>query len=296
MSVQVFGWRDDPVEVQRVVATLPFPTATICASHLSGTGEDKTVLLWEAAIKATGNHLPAHRQPRGTCVSRGFARAVDYVQCVEIAMLGEPEEFKSVSHAVVYGLCKEVGGDIGPQNQSERGDGAVGAWAAKAVSMMGNIDRVSVKDEALDSDTLAIQYAVSGVPASVKDLAKSHLIKAATLVESVEQARDFICNGYPLSCCSSQGFTMTRDSEGRCRPQGQWNHCMMWPGYDKEKRRFCVDQSWGQNTPDGPIYLNQPTNSFWIDWDVADRMIRARDTFALSAFDGFPAREISWLM
>lgn len=69
---------------------------------------------------------------------------------------------------------------------------------------------------------------------------------------------------------------------------------MMWSGYDSDKNRFLVEQSWGQNTPDGPLYLDQPDNSFWIDYDVADKMLREQDSFALSVFPGFPAQTINW--
>lgn len=294
--MNTFGWHDRPEEVEKVLATLPFPTFNEAASNLAGSGEDKSVFLWDAAIKLTGKHLPAQQQPRGTCVSRGFSRSVDYVQCVEIALGNEPEEFKSVSHAVIYGFGKEVGGEVGPQNNSENGDGLVGAWAAKAVNTLGNVSREDVNDPYAGSDKLAIEYAVKGVPAAIREKAKPHLIKTVTLLTSANQARDMLVNGYPVACCSQQGFSMTRDSEGRCKPQGSWSHCMMWSGYDANKKRFCVEQSWGQNTPSGPLYLNQPDNSFWIDFDVAESMIRMRDTFAVSAFDGFPARSIDWVI
>lgn len=291
-----YGWHDRPFEVQRILATMPFPKFSTAAANLAGSGEDRSAFLWEAAIKATGKHFPAQQQPRGTCVSRGWSRAVDYVAAVEIALLNEPEEFKFISHAVVYGMAKEVGGDLGPSNRNEGGDGAVGAWAAKAVTTMGAIDNDTAADVDAGSDDLAIKFAVNGVPADLKSKAKPHLIGTASLLSSATEARDALANGYPVSCCSNQGFTMTRDSQGFCRPSGSWSHCMMWSGYDKDKRRFCVEQSWGQDTPDGPLYLNQPSNSFWIDWDVGDRMIRQNDSFALSKFAGFPARQLDWLI
>lgn len=284
----LFGWRDEPAAVQAVLDTLPFPRFEMAAPHLEGTGEGKSAFLWEAAIKLTGQHLPAQQQPRGTCVSRGFSRAVDYVECVEIALLGEAEEYKAVSHSVVYGMAKEIGHDLSRQ------DGAVGAWAAKAVSQWGCCHNDEVGDRDAGYDDLAVEWGYRGVPQKFKDLAKDNLIGAVTLVTTPEQARDALCNGYPISCCSGQGFSMTRDSEGYCRAQGSWAHCMMWSAYDDNKRRFCVEQSWGQNTPSGPLYLGQPDNSFWIDWDVAARMLRQQDSFALAKFSGWPARELDW--
>lgn len=285
-----FGWRDDHAAVRAALATLPFPHFELAAPHLEGTGEGKSAYLWEAAIKVTGAHLPAQQQPRGTCVSRGWSRLVDYLECVEIALLGEAEEYHSISHAAVYGMAKEIGHDLSYQ------DGAVGAWAAKAVSEWGVVTNEAAKDKDAGSDDLAVEWGAKKVPAALKELAQQHKLGTVTLVATPEQARDMLCNGYPLAVCSDQGFTMTRDAEGRCRPQGTWNHCMMWSGYDDATRRFCVEQSWGPNTPDGPTAHGQPDNSFWIDWDVASRMLRQQDSFAGSKFGGFAARTLSWLL
>jgi hypothetical protein len=285
-----FGWRKDPVAVGAVLATLPFPRFEMAAPHLSGTGEGKSAFLWEAVIKVLGKHMAAQQQPRGTCVSRGWSRATDYLECVEIALLGEAEEFKYISHAAVYGMAKEIGGDLSYQ------DGAVGAWAAKAVSEWGTVTNDDAQDRDAGYDDLAVQWGGKGCPQKIKDLAKDHKVGTVTMVSTAEQARDMICNGYPVSCCSGQGFSMTRDSEGHCRAQGSWAHCMFWSAYDDEKRRFCIEQSWGQNTPSGPLYKGQPDNSFWADWDTCDRMLREEDSFALAKFSGFAARELNWII
>ena len=71
MSVQQFGWVNDPSAVQSVLATLPFPRYESCADHLTGTGDGKTVLLSDAVKKVIGGHMPAQQQPRGTCFPAG---------------------------------------------------------------------------------------------------------------------------------------------------------------------------------------------------------------------------------
>lgn len=285
-----FGWRESPADVQVVLNTLPFPRFELAAPHLAGSGEGKSAFLWEAAKLVTGGHLPAQQQPRGTCVSRGYSRAIDYLQCVEIALGNEPEEFAFVSHAFIYGCGAEVGHD---QNNQ---DGLVGAWAAKAVATMGNCTNDECGDRDAGYDDLAVQWKAHGVPQKFKQLGIDNLVGDVTLVTKPEQARDMLCNGYPVSVCSGQGFTMTRDAEGRCKPQGSWAHCMMWSGYDDTRRRFCVEQSWGQNTPSGPTILGQPDNSFWIDWDVGARMLREEDSFAVAKFQGWQARKLDWVI
>lgn len=289
MSLQQFGWVDDQQAVQAVLATLPMPLFAAAAPHLAGSGEGKTVLLSDAVKKVLGHHMPAQKQPRGTCVSRGFSRGVDYLECVEIA-LGQPEEFKFISHSYVYGRCREIGGWLSNQ------DGAVGAWAAKAVAE-GVITNEDCNDRDADYDDLAVQWGARGVPQQYKDLAlqRKNRVVTVSLVTTPEEARDGLCNGYPLPVCSNQGFTMTRDSNGHCRPQGSWSHCMVWTGYRDDRKQFLVEQSWGQNTPDGPTGdLDIPDNAFWIDWDVAAGMLRGRDSFLMSAFDGYPARKLDW--
>ncbi len=287
-----FGWRDNPPAVKAVLATLPYPRFEVAAAHLNGSGEGKTVLLSDAVKRVLGKHMPAQQQPRGTCVSRGWSRATDYLECVEIALGGEPEEFKYISHSYVYGRCREIGGDLSSQ------DGAVGAWAAKAVAE-GVLTNEDCQDKDVGYDDLAVQWGSRGVPKKLKDLAleRGNKVKTVTLVTTAEQARDMLCNGYPLSVCSGQGFAMSRDSEGYCHTQGEWAHCMMWSAYRDDKKRFLVEQSWGQNTPDGPLgNLDIPDNAFWIDWDVADHMLKGEDSFALSAFQGFPARRLDWII
>lgn len=291
MAANTFGWRKDPAEVARIVATLPYPRFDIAAHNLKGTGTGKTVLLSDAVKKVTGKHMAAQDQPRGTCVSRGFSRGVDYVQCVEI-LQGQPEVLKLVSHSFVYGICREIGGYLSYE------DGAVGAWAAKAVNTVGNITNDDCGDKDAGYDDLAVEWGAKKVPQKWKDLAKqrNNIIQTVSLVDTPEAARDAICNGYPVPVCSGQGFSMTRDSNGRCAAQGSWAHCMVWTGYRDDRRQFLVEQSWGQNTPSGPLGdLDIPDNAFWIDWDVAARMLREQDSFALSQFLGYPAQLLDWV-
>lgn len=286
-----FGWRCNPDAVEQVVATLPFQRLGVDAPSIKGTGAGKTVLLSDAAKKLLGHHLPAQQQPRGTCVSRGYSRAVDYLQIAQIVIQGLAQEYKFASHAFIYGCGAEVGHD---QNYQ---DGLVGAWAAKAVTQFGVCTNEECGDRDAGYDDLAVEWKARGVPQKYKDLGKDNLVRTVSLVTTPEQARDAICNAYPVSCCSGQGFTMKRDSNGRCTPQGLWSHCMMWSAYRDDRRQFLVEQSWGQNTPSGPTGdLDIPDNAFWIDWDVAASMLREQDSFALSSFDGWPAQTLPWVL
>jgi hypothetical protein len=48
--------------------------------------------------------------------------------------------------------------------------------------------------------------------------------------------------------------------------------------------------SWGADWISGPKRHDQPDGSFWVDADVAERMLRGQDSFAVSGYEGYPAQ------
>ena len=54
----------------------------------------------------------------------------------------------------------------------------------------------------------------------------------------------------------------------------------------------CFFQSWGPTQPTGPLTLDQPGNSFWVDRDVVESMIAAGDSWSISQFEGYPGQEL----
>ena len=54
----------------------------------------------------------------------------------------------------------------------------------------------------------------SGVPSDVKDEGKKHQVKTVSLINTIEQARDAIANGYAGNkiCDSNYGFSSKRNS------------------------------------------------------------------------------------
>jgi hypothetical protein len=108
-------------------------------------------------------------------------------------------------------------------------------------------------------------------------------------VTTYEELEDALANGYPVTVCSGQGFTMARDQDGFCSPRGTWEHCMLIVGVRADSRPgACIFQSWGPNVPSGPLALDQPNNSFWADRNTVARMLSMQDSWALSDYDGYP--------
>ncbi len=285
------GWVPNPAATRKIVKSLPYPRFAEAAPDLveDSKKRDTDALLWDACKKVTGGHLVAKKQSIGCCVSMGYSTGVDALQCVEIALKGEAEEFHPVSHAAIYGMARELGGMLGG------GDGLYGSVASQSVSTLGVVTDEFAKDSPTD-DKLAKEWGRRGAPAEIKSQAKNNLVKTVSQVKTAAECKAALQNGYPVPVCSGVGFTMTRDNDGFCKASGSWAHCMAILGYRADKDAFCIIQSWGNNTPDGPCTLGQPDYSFWVTSATINKMLKEGDSFALSAFNGFPARELNWLI
>lgn len=291
-----FGWIDDPAAVRDVVDELKHPTFAGAAAELvRDVDETKDALLFEFVKKVNdGKHPKAHNQnPVGCCVSEGWSSAVEYIQCVDIVLRGAALEYKPISHSFIYGTARV---DIG-KGRLGSSDGAVGAWAAKAVSTIGVVTCEEAGEDNYGPH-FAREWGSRGVPAKLKELASKHKVKTVSQVRSAKEALAALQNGYPVPVCFRTGFAMTRDAAGFCRAQGQWGHCQLCGAYRGDKKAFLLIQSWGDGTPKGPLAKDQPDYSFWITWETMDRICAENDSFALSNFEGFPgrARDIDWFV
>ena len=281
------GWIHRPDEVAQHLATLDKPTFASAAPSLAGGGSGKTTLLYKAFKEVNGgSYIDYPAQQIGDCVSHGFGHGVDLLECVQIATSHKSESLKQTATEAIYGMARvDVGG-----GQLGRSDGAVGAWAAKAVSTFGTVSRDVVGPY---DGNRAKQWGSRGVPAEIKTAAGAHKVRTATLVSTYEELEDALANGYPVPVCSNQGFTLTRDPQGFCSPHGTWGHCMLIVGVRADERPgACIFQSWGSTMPDGPLALDQPSNSFWAERDVVVSMLAMQDSWAISDFDGYPGRAL----
>jgi hypothetical protein len=278
------GWVHDPDEVARTLATMPMPHFFAANPHLQGSGEGKQTLLYKAFKDANGgSYVDYPAQTIGDCVSHGTGHGVDLVACVQIAIGKANEEFKQTATEAIYGMARvDIGGERGSYQ-----DGAVGAWAAKAISTIGTVNREVVGPY---DGHRAKDWGARGVPSDIKAKAVDHKVKTVSLVTTYEELEDALANGYPVTVCSNRGFTLTRDSDGFCSPRGVWGHCMLIVGTRTDRPGACIFQSWGSDVPSGPLALDQPPNSFWADRDTVSRMLSMQDSWALSNFVGYPGQ------
>jgi hypothetical protein len=286
-SLKPGGWIHDPSEVRRMLARMPRPYFAAGAPHLEGSGTGRTTLLYKAFKDINDDqYIDYPAQVIGDCVSHGFGHGIDLLEAVQIAIGGKAEEFKQTATEAIYGMARvDVGGQRGSYS-----DGAVGAWAAQAVSTLGTLAREAVGPY---DGQRAKQWGAEGVPADQKAKASDHRVRTTSLITTYGELEDALANGYPVTVCSNQGFTLERDAQGFCAPRGIWGHCMLIVGVRADRRPgACIFQSWGSGVPSGPLALDQPPNSFWADRDVVERMLSMQDSWALSSFDGYPVRAL----
>lgn len=288
------GWVRDRRGVEESMKSLPHPVFQDSWGVIKDSGKGKTVLLYDI-IKRVAGKFPNRIQTIGDCVSQGAAYAVDSAKCVDIHINKEFEEWVAETATEdIYGGCRVIigGGRL-------RGDGAYGVWAARYCNEYGAVPRGKYGN--VDLTTYSGSKAKSwgkpsgGVPKTLLDISKQHPIQTVSRVDTYEQARDLLANGYAITVASDQGFSSQRDSEGFARPKGEWAHQMCLLGIDDGYKRpgvLCVN-SWGSWNA-GPKRLEQPTGSFWIDADVVEkRMLSQGDCWAFSGYEGFKPRKLN---
>jgi hypothetical protein len=312
-----FGWLNRPQEVEKVCSTLKYLDCSqfITASNLANrvtVGEP--VLPYLVFRKITGFDAPCGPQKIGDCVSWGWSDCVNYLQIFKIAAslnkldilhlrtdLGgwvkEAEDHPNFQEAQaqifeyqeactewIYGSSRvEVGGQRGSTE-----DGSVGAWAAKSVAAYGVATR---KKYGPYDPKRAKLWGAQGVPDDYEPEAKKHVCEDIALCTSYDQLVTMLRANRFVPVCSDQGFTETRDAKGRCYPQGTWNHCMLFCGLDAEGWPL-VNQSWGLEMPGGPRYLDQPSNTFFIPPETADKMLKQKDSFGPAGFIGYEIEDL----
>lgn len=280
---------------QRIMQDMPLLTAA--GASITGTGEGKIVLLHRILEQVRGSY-PILRQEIGDCVSFGWAKGIMVSLACDIVIRVENEEWpgNDICTEWIYGTSRVLVG----RGRLGNGDGSIGSWAARAVRDHGTLLRKVYRQFDLTrySGQRAKDWGYRGLPATeLEPIADEHPIsRTAALVTSYEEARDAIANGYAVPVCSNQGFTDRRDSQGFARQSGSWAHCMCFVSVDDTPGRpgLLCDNSWGGNWISGPKRHDQPDGSFWVDAQVADRMLRQDDSYAVPGYEGFVPRDPVW--
>ncbi|MAR66601.1 MAG: hypothetical protein CL833_05045 [Crocinitomicaceae bacterium] len=293
MSDRPQGWVRDPRKVEDVMNELPHPVFSDVWSPIKDSGKGQTVLLYDIIRKVSGS-FPHRNQTIGDCVSQGAAYAVDAVKAVDIYIKKDFETWvaETATEDIYAGSRVQIGGG------RLRGDGSIGAWAARYVNEYGALPRQKYGNIDLTkysgSKARSWGRGSAGVPSSLIKKAKEHPILVVSRVDSYEQCRDLIANGYAVTIASSQGFSSKRDKEGFAKPEGEWHHQMSVLAVDDAYRRpgGLVQNSWG-TWNGGPKRHDQPDGSFWVDADVLERIFSEGDSWAFSSYEGFKPQKLN---
>lgn len=312
------GWHNDQKAVWDAVDYLEAKTDNgravfrLAAPSLIDQAADDPVFFWEGERKVLGGVLGSwHQLSVGSCVSFGCGRAVQDLILWEIAAgaSGETWPGHQVATEPIYGGSRvEIGGGA----LRGRGDGSVGAWAARWVKEYGVLIRkqYTVGNVAFDLTSYDEErcrlWGEQGCPDQLEPEARLHPVTAVAMVQNAGDLWAAIGGGKPCSVASNQGFTTTL-VDGFCSPQGEWAHQMCFRGrfvHPTRGRSFVIQNSWGKylsgaaqirvQTAAGQQVVDLPDGCFGCDWETADRMVRQQDSFAYAGMKGWQGVKLTW--
>ena len=302
MAVGSMGYLPDPEGAESFVATLPHPTLASAGPDLRAANQD--VMLYPALLACSPTWRRGSQGNVGSCVGWGASLAVDILAACDIVWRKEPESWNGRTiEASLYGLSRvEARG----QKVNAGGDGSTGFHAAKSIRDLGCLHYgVDYGGRRFDSHSSQRErdWGRNGLPDELEPFAKERRCKETTLAVDFDQAAASISNGYPVVVCSGQGFSMSRDADGFCAPGGVWWHCMCFIGvrFGKRPGLLCAN-SWGDSNTVGkhfPVDMPEVIRncSFWVDANVATKMLAGRDSYVYAGYNGFKPTQLpdNWL-
>jgi hypothetical protein len=299
LDAHAFGYDPDPAGAEAFASTLPRPTLAQAGPDLVADGKTEAHL-WPALLQCSPNWRRGSQGTVGSCVGWGASLAVDLTSACDIVYRREPEVWRGRTiEASLYGFSRvEARG----KTVNNGGDGSTGFHAAKAIREFGclhyGVEYGSVVIAESGKQDRDRAWGRNGVPNELEPYAKERRCSEVTLAVDFEQAAAAIQNGYPVVVCSGQGFSMSRDADGFCKPGGTWWHCMVFAAvrWGKRPGLLCLN-SWGDSNTVGKHYPeNMPTAvrncSFYVDAEVCTRMLSGRDSYVYAGYSGFKRTQI----
>ncbi len=265
--------------------------------------------LWKAGRAVLGNKgIPYIWQKTGSCVGAGGGSSIMTLQCVEIAIKRQAEEFRWPWWLYTYGCSRQRGGLRG------RGEGSFGGAFAKAATLDGmfELDPEGLPDlpnptvtggyAALDRETELKWSDGARIAQQWRAEGRQHLVRTVSRMRDVNDCIDALANGYPLTIASMLGWSPMVP-----RPVGnpavrlvrqwsaQWAHQMFIDEFWDHPSLgpiFRCGNNWGPGAHGAPTG-DEPAGGVYLTDDLLGRVLRTRDAevYAFSAYDGFPARE-----
>lgn len=240
---------------------------------IADSGKGKLSIPFVFAIVHFPGCLPGPAQDRGDCVSHDQKNANLCTYACEIQaglpdeVSGKPEEAPKIPprglkegafSTEVYYWFRRHGGDGWSCDAAAR----VAMKEAGLVTRDNHTESIGVDLTEYSGKNAGI-YGRTPPSGSVAAALDNNLIRTATTLNSREERRDFIANGYCLSTCGMEGFSNQRDENGVSGRRGTWAHAMAFIGFDdRESTKSIYDDS-----------LELVQNS-WAVWNSGPRDIR----------------------
>lgn len=302
-----FGWVPPFLRTPSEFAVGEAVAASMPTFHLSGSfkGDKAKVGLYEARQKIAGSPQPAYiNQSTGSCVGAGGGNAVLTLMDVERVLGGKLADSPMVWWLYTYGESRELSG------MRSRGDGSTGSGYAKAITTKGIFAADQPGLPAFEmrrgwyylSPSIEREWSDGQQsPQKWDELASKHLVKTAANCPSAEDVATAIQNGYPCTVACMFG-TSGQKRLGGDQPvmvsewDGSWAHQQFidaWWNHPTLGELFRIGNNWGPDAH-SPAVDGSPNGGYWVRKAVMQRMCQGREVFALSAFNGFPARELDW--
>lgn len=288
---------------------LPSGAMACSAYHLEDSGKGKLSIPVLDILQLYPRSLPGGAQGRGDCVSWSTRNACLTTMCTDITS-GQPDEVSGrLEGAPEVSEAARLNGVLSTEAlYNWRNHGGDGWFCSDSVNvamkksglwLRKNYPEIDL-DLTVYSARNAGRYGAKPPPASWLEIGKNHLVRTATVLETYEQLRDILANGYGVTSCGSEGFSSERDANGVSRRKGSWAHAMAYGAVDDRPEIIklygeplvLLIQSWG-DWNDGPrrIYgtnLDIPVGAFWARWSD----IKNREMIAVSGVNGWPPKKL----
>lgn len=239
-----------------------------------------------------------HNYPRQIQDCGAFAAkdAAEYLQCINI-FTKKTGTFKPVFVPYFHGIARSYSGlcKLGTQQ------GSLNVWMADSIVKYGFLPSFENGIPPYNSHIARAWGDPDGkieLDKAVK-YAKLDLVKAAGKVLNWKYLVTAICNGYPVTIASNQGFKMKPDNKGFHRGRGKWGgHHLCIVGIDDEcnEPHAILLNSIGDAhgiLKDFVTKKELPVGTLRVEKALVENMIKNGEAFAFSNFQGFVTQELN---
>lgn len=284
--------------------------------------DPKKIILWdvfknpvvkkamEPFLKKIGNTsgiYPGTHQFSGSCVGVGSGDNITIAAAVEVAYKGDPELPVTFFWPYHYARGRYRGGMRTP------GEGSMSESQAEALLEDGTYraDVDGIPQLADRGDGLVLSGASQEIQWSDGDASnimallekgRVNRFRTSSVIKSLDDARACIRDAkMPFMFCGMWGGLMTCPVVGTPpvllnREATQWSHnqtCIAWWDHPELGELFAIKNQWG-NTVHGQDPAGLPPGAYWIKAADAQKQIRQGSCIVVSAFDGFPALDMTF--